>query len=126
MLARWERAAVGSRLGTTGLGLATLIVGRLGLLHPWAIRAGLAAPIVAVLGLPAWASLDPSRGRRIPDEANRPIALAHVSGSGWSPGRSWSDMALGAMLPAVEFDALEYHLQGPKEFFQAADRVPAA
>jgi hypothetical protein len=28
-------------------------------------------------------------------------------------------MALGAMLPSVDFDAIEYHLQGPKEWFQA-------
>ena len=28
-------------------------------------------------------------------------------------------MLLGAMLPAVDFDVLEYHLQGPKEYFQA-------
>ncbi len=28
-------------------------------------------------------------------------------------------MALGAMLPATDFDAIEYHLQGPKEYFQA-------
>ncbi|MBX6313627.1 MAG: glycosyltransferase family 39 protein, partial [Isosphaeraceae bacterium] len=27
-------------------------------------------------------------------------------------------MALGAMLPTIDFDALEYHLQGPKEYFQ--------
>ena len=28
-------------------------------------------------------------------------------------------MALGAMLPTIDFDAIEYHLQGPKEYFQA-------
>ena len=28
-------------------------------------------------------------------------------------------MALGAMLPTVDFDAIEYHVQGPKEYFQA-------
>ena len=28
-------------------------------------------------------------------------------------------MLLGAMLPAVDFDVLEYHLQGPKEYYQA-------
>src|SRR5262249_5175318 len=26
---------------------------------------------------------------------------------------------LGSMLPATDFDVLEYHLQGPKEYFQA-------
>jgi 4-amino-4-deoxy-L-arabinose transferase-like glycosyltransferase len=28
-------------------------------------------------------------------------------------------MLLGSMLPAVDFDVLEYHLQGPKEYFQS-------
>ena len=28
-------------------------------------------------------------------------------------------MILGSMLPAIDFDVLEYHLQGPKEYFQA-------
>src|SRR5271157_5423711 len=28
-------------------------------------------------------------------------------------------MFLGAMLPAIDFDVLEYHLQGPKEYLQA-------
>ncbi len=28
-------------------------------------------------------------------------------------------MALGAMLPTIDFDAIEYHLQGPKEYYQA-------
>jgi len=27
-------------------------------------------------------------------------------------------MMLGAMLPAIDFDVLEYHLQGPKEYYQ--------
>ncbi len=26
---------------------------------------------------------------------------------------------LGAMLPTIDFDAIEYHVQGPKEYFQA-------
>ena len=28
-------------------------------------------------------------------------------------------MLLGAMLPAIDFDVLEYHLQGPKEYYQS-------
>ena len=49
-----------------------------------------------------------------------------------SPSRDWSAwipvvvvvpfiavMMLGAMLPAIDFDVLEYHLQGPKEYYQA-------
>ena len=28
-------------------------------------------------------------------------------------------MILGSMLPSIDFDVLEYHLQGPKEYYQA-------
>src|SRR5206468_4745108 len=28
-------------------------------------------------------------------------------------------MSLGSMLPTIDFDVLEYHLQGPKEYYQA-------
>jgi hypothetical protein len=28
-------------------------------------------------------------------------------------------MLFGAMTPSIDFDVKEYHLQGPKEFFQA-------
>ena len=27
-------------------------------------------------------------------------------------------MILGSMLPTIDFDVLEYHLQGPKEYYQ--------
>ena len=37
----------------------------------------------------------------------------------WWPGRSCVIMGLGAMLPTVDFDAIEYHLQGPKEYYRA-------
>jgi len=41
----WERLAVGYGLGTTALGILTLIVGRLGWLDSQSIRVGLAVPI---------------------------------------------------------------------------------
>ncbi len=28
-------------------------------------------------------------------------------------------MILASMLPSIDFDVLEYHLQGPKEYYQA-------
>ena len=28
-------------------------------------------------------------------------------------------LLLASMLPSIDFDVLEYHLQGPKEYFQA-------
>ena len=41
------------------------------------------------------------------------------SGFGLVAGPFLLVMALGAMLPTIDFDAIEYHLQGPKEYYQA-------
>ncbi len=116
-LGTWERLAVGFGLGTTGLGLATLIVGRLGLLHPWAIRIGLAVPIVVELAALVVGRL---RVKESVDET-KPTgwSVGAILGFGLVAGPFLLIMALGAMLPTVDFDAIEYHVQGPKEYYQA-------
>ena len=127
-LGRWERLAVGFGLGTTGLGLATLIVGRLGLLNPWSIRIGLAVPIlvdlffwVAGVRLRTPVVQSPSKGPAFEGEPPPPgrWSAPSILGFGALAGPFLLIMALGAMLPTVDFDAIEYHLQGPKEYFQA-------
>jgi len=121
-LLRWpstaERVALAFGLGTTALGLATLTAGRLGLLQPWTTRAALALPIVAESALvligrrrsPAPAVIDDRPGRRPLGPTIGWLAVA---------GPFLLIMVLGAMLPTIDFDAIEYHLQGPKEYFQA-------
>lgn len=110
-----ERLPLAFLLGTVGLGVATLGIGRLGGLSPWPIRIGLgflavagaaSARIVKPPGDPADASPD---GRRWPAI----LAFGAVAGP------FLAIMALGSMLPTGEFDALAYHLQGPKEAFLA-------
>ncbi len=110
----WERIAVGYGLGTIGLGLATLIVGRLGWLHPWGIRAGLVAPIAAEL-------VARLREPRVPVSQTKPIRRSPWPAIGFVlvAGPFLLIMLLGSMLPSIDFDALEYHLQGPKEYYQA-------
>ncbi|WP_435006962.1 ArnT family glycosyltransferase [Tundrisphaera lichenicola] len=110
-----ERIVLGFGLGTTGLGLAILIVGRLGGLHPWAIRLGLAIPIV-IEGLMAF--LDLRRGRMRPGGGSWP-GRGSILGFAALTGPFLLIMMLGSMLPTIEFDALEYHLQGPKEYYQS-------
>ncbi len=145
-MTRLERAAIGFAVGTSALGALTLVFGRLGLLTPWASRSGLFALILLetvtsrlVCGswLPPWRG-----GGLLPGDQNPPIGNASIvhaeqapreqSGSqlphsGWSSGR-WLAliaitgpvvvlMALAAMLPTPDFDAIEYHLQGPKEYY---------
>jgi hypothetical protein len=107
-----ERIPVAFGLGACGLGVLTLAAGRLGWIGPWPIRLGLAAMIAAELALARRTGRAPSapKGPK-PESPNRPslgLILAPFL----------TLMALGAMLPTIDFDALEYHLQGPKEYFQ--------
>lgn len=111
----WERIAVGFGLGATGLGLAALISGRLGLLHPWTTRAGLALPIAVAL---AFRLIERRRGSDLLPGGSSP-GLGTSLGFAAVSGPFLLMMFFGAMLPCIDFDALEYHLQGPKEYYQA-------
>ncbi len=105
-------------LGMIVLALATLGLGRLGMLHPWAIRCGLA-------GLSAWGLIG-LVVRRAAETAPAPVIGAPnpyhrslpVVGFLLVTAPFLVLMALAAMLPTIDFDALEYHLQGPKEWHQ--------
>lgn len=117
-----ERAIVGFGLGAAALGVATLVVGRLGWLSPGLVRIALGLLIAAEVVLTAVGRLRPG------DQRSRPVAGPKVhSGIRWGPivgllvivAPFVLLMVLGAMLPPLDFDAIEYHLQGPKEYFQA-------
>ena len=100
------RLALDYGLGTVVLGLATLILGRFGLLRPLIFQAGLAvAAIAGVVGSRFWTWERPRIGS--------PAAVAALVVAPFV-----IMMLLGSMLPAIDFDVLEYHLQGPKEYFQ--------
>lgn len=107
-LARGERIPLAFGLGMIGLASGTLILGRLGLLHR--------PLIVGLLAIAAGAGLmSLRRGPQIPPRAGRGawIAFALISGP------FVVLMALASALPTFDFDAVEYHLQGPKEFYLA-------
>ncbi len=107
LLDRAERIPLAFGLGAIGLGLMALIAGRAGLLGPWPIRVGL-GPLV-VLGISELVLRRGERPRMSPAWLAPLLVVAPFV----------VVMALGAMLPATDFDAIEYHLQGPKEYFQA-------
>jgi hypothetical protein len=120
-----ERLALGFGLGMTGMGLAVLILGRLGILTPWPIRLGLG---LLVLAEGACLVRDRRGNGPEPDLDFEPVPNARPArppglflwlGFGLAAGPFLVIMALGAMLPTIDFDAIEYHLQGPKEYFQA-------
>lgn len=111
-LARWPLAFVS---GATLLAALTLGLGRAGGLEPWPVRIGLGGLLLVgvvfwvrdLLRRPPNLSRSPSRSFPL-----GPIALAVIL----APVLTL--MALGAMQPTIEYDALEYHLQGPKEAYQ--------
>jgi hypothetical protein len=112
-LGRFERLAVCYGLGCGGLGILTLGLGRAALLHPVLIRVGLGLIVaMGVMIARPW-----MRGQAT---AREPAVPARSSWSGfWLLGLLpfVVVMLLGSMLPATDFDVVEYHLQGPKEFF---------
>ncbi len=104
-----ERLAIDYGLGTTGLGVLTLLAGRAGLLDPWIFRIGLSVIAVAGLGVSRFWRLRWSWGRSAADAVLPLLVMTPFL----------VIMLLGSMLPSIDFDVLEYHLQGPKEYFQA-------
>ena len=106
-LSRWERTPLAFGLGMIGLAVGTLGLGRLGLLHAWGVRGALI--ILAgywVVGGRFASGLD-VRGM-----GGGKVAFAIIV----APFLLF--MALAAMLGTQDYDAIEYHLQAPKEYFQ--------
>jgi hypothetical protein len=102
-----ERAALDYGIGSALLGVATLILGRLGWLAPWGFRIGLAA--AAIVGL--------CSSRLWRAERSKLDRYSLLVGLLIAP--FLLIMVLGSMLPSIDFDVLEYHLEGPKEYFLA-------
>ena len=112
-LSSLERLPAGFGLGASLLGVVTLIFGRLGMLSPWPVRLGLTALILGEVG---WTI----RRRRNPSDT--PAVAVPWWGLGSLAaitGPFLLMMTLAAMLPTIDYDAIEYHLQGPKEYFQS-------
>lgn len=114
-----ERLFFAGCLGLSTLSLSMLALGLLGSLHrgPW-----LALLLIAILS-EGWLSW---RDRRSPkatigssgkgDEPERLVGLPWIIGGIVAPFVLC--MLLGAMSPQTDFDVIEYHLGGPKEWYQ--------
>lgn len=135
-LSRGERLPLEFGLGALALSLATLGCGRLGLLRPWPVRITLMALgalglALAARGWKPWIRRGGSRAQAKTKAAGARAGAKEEPPS--SEARSWTPrlglllitgpfvlvMALGAMLPTYDYDAIEYHLEGPKEYFLA-------
>lgn len=122
-LGRWERVAASAGVG---MGLASLLalgLGRAGWFGPSTAR----ALALAAMASGVWASRGWGRGSEWVGVGSGSVSVSGSGawrrfwGEGWwllVPGGALTGvMLLGAMLPTVDFDALEYHLQGPKEYY---------
>jgi hypothetical protein len=108
-LTRLERLALGGGVGASLLGGVTLILGRAGLLTPWSVRVGLMSLVAG--GIASRLTIrDRPDDEPFPRLPRTPLLLA---------APFLLIMALGSMLPTIDFDAIEYHLQGPKEYYLA-------
>ena len=113
---RAEWVALGFGVGTTVLGGLTLILGRWVGLNPWGVRGALGVLIVVGMGVGVWLRGRSPGGNSIQINPSR-WSIGQMVGFAVIVGPFLLVMGLGAMLPTIEFDALEYHLQAPKEYF---------
>ncbi|HVC93340.1 MAG TPA: hypothetical protein VND64_06595 [Pirellulales bacterium] len=130
-LSRFEKLIFSVAVGANVISLFVLLVGLMGALNPFAFVA-LGGAIAAAA---AYCVLDWRRAKTLAHQPHR-NGLEAASGLG-STGRANLDkpeldsnwlwlgvpfvlvIVLGGMLPPVDFDVREYHLQAPKEFYQA-------
>lgn len=117
MLTRLEAFVFAAGVGLNLVSTYTLLVGLVGLLNRWVF----AAPAVVVVAgaIAVWI-----KRRRLGTNDFQPPSVSHEQGDGFSPRWVWLAapfalvIVLGGMLPPIEFDVREYHLQVPKEFFE--------
>lgn len=124
-----ERNVLATGLGLSAVSLLTLICGLLGLLSRSLLGGMLAVFLIAecVLLLRSRGPSDQKTTSRnsappwhqILLRGQIPFPILARIGLGFVIGLFVIALALGAMLPSIDFDVKEYHLQGPKEWYQA-------
>jgi len=132
-----ERNVLAAGLGLSGVSLLTLSCGLLARTFPGVMSrellGGLLIPFVAIgvflLVREGWTvnGGKPTGGRggmrtswhEVLLRGQIPFPVIARVGLGIIIGLFVTAMALGSMLPSVDFDVKEYHLQGPKEWYQA-------
>jgi len=127
-LTRLERFVFAVAVGLNLVSTYVLAAGLLGRLH----RLAFAAPAALTLAAAGWLrwrralaeSQKDRQGKKVADHRTKPPADGREEDLLLSPRWLWLAapfvllILLGGMLPPVDFDVREYHLQVPKEFFQ--------
>lgn len=113
-----ERNTYAFGIGLSGLSLATLGCGVAGLLNRWLLGSLILMFLAGEVACRLRARRTSNRSRKqAQDNQPREVSTAAVVvGACVLP--FLVAMLLGAMLPSIDFDVKEYHLQGPKEYFQ--------
>ncbi len=127
----FERFVLAMGVGLSALSLLTLGFGMAGLLSQWLFGATLVLLFAGEVILrrtsgPASREISPEESAREQSTGWRQrLAQGRLTTGGFLTPACLLVMALfllamllGAMLPPTDFDVKEYHLQGPKEFFQ--------
>ncbi|MFM7318309.1 MAG: glycosyltransferase family 39 protein, partial [bacterium] len=104
-----ERMMVSLAIGVPAWGTLTLIVGRIGMLEQWQWIL-----IVVLFSIMGWAAEIHGKKRLVLTELKSFL----VSIAPWPVLPFVLIMLLASMLPTIDFDCIEYHLQGPKEYWQ--------
>jgi hypothetical protein len=114
-LSRLELAVFATAVGLNALSTWVLLLGAFGVLHRlWMFT----VPLLLTLGLAAhlWRNSRGLTARGNDDaECSGGVLSAHWL---WLAAPFVLAILLAAMLPPLDFDVREYHLQAPKEFFQ--------
>ncbi len=123
LLPRLEVTLFSMAVGLSLVSTYVLLAGLLGLLHN---RLAFLLPMAVILAAAGWLWFRRREGPLNKDASPRPPKHDDPADDDWiSPRWLWCAapfvlvMILGGMLPPAEFDVREYHLQAPKEFFEA-------
>lgn len=128
-LERLEQFVFAAAVGLSLVSGVTLLLGLFGILHSPLPFALIAAAILALVSR-SWKNylLVEGRGKKSAKKSNT-VAEHHTKVDVWDSVSVRAVLTLtfpfvaalllGGMLPPLDFDVLEYHLQAPKEFFQA-------
>ncbi|MGD9722748.1 MAG: ArnT family glycosyltransferase [Pirellulales bacterium] len=121
LLTRLEAFVFAAGVGLNLVSLATLALGLCGVMRP-DVYAAIGTAVLIAAGAMAWRGRGESQAaqRRVETKNSpaEPGAAQYTSALLWLAAPFVVVIFLGAMLPPVDFDVREYHLQAPKEFFE--------
>ncbi|MGH7135914.1 MAG: hypothetical protein ACREHD_09250, partial [Pirellulales bacterium] len=111
-----ERFLFACGIGLNAISLYMLAIGLAGAMNRWL----LIVPGICILALSIWQfARRVGKGQSAPTQSQPAPADDGISARWlWLAAPFVAAIVLGGMLPPIDFDVREYHLQAPKEFYQ--------